>query len=53
MGYDRLIILNNRGNAKYDLGNKQGAIADYKKAAKLYQQNSSPKAMPLSTAMAV
>jgi hypothetical protein len=37
-GYDRLIILNHRGNAKSDLGNKQGAIADYKQAAKLSQQ---------------
>ncbi|TRU19375.1 MAG: tetratricopeptide repeat protein [Microcystis aeruginosa Ma_MB_S_20031200_S102] len=35
---DYALAYYNRGNAKYDLGDKQGAIADYNQAAQLYSQ---------------
>ena len=33
------IAYNNRGSAKYDLGDKQGAIEDYNKAIEINPQN--------------
>ncbi|WP_071879876.1 tetratricopeptide repeat protein [Microcystis aeruginosa] len=35
---DYAYAYNNRGSAKYELGDKQGAIADYNQAAQLYSQ---------------